>query len=139
VEARVRKGKVMRRRFLFEDISMLVVEGKERPEIWEREVLRMVMCGPKEKKPELRGPGKERAWRAGRVERESCDTEVRAGTERLWRAGRANRSRYFARERRGKSRVVRAGRYWMWKTPLVHSRRGKESIVTFSVGGGPLK
>jgi hypothetical protein len=34
VEARVRKGKVMRWRFLFEDISMLVVEGKERPEIW---------------------------------------------------------------------------------------------------------
>jgi hypothetical protein len=39
--------------------------------------------------PDLRGPGKERAWRAGRVQRESWNTEVRAGTERVWRAGRS--------------------------------------------------
>jgi hypothetical protein len=35
--------------------------------------------------------------------------------------------------------VVRAGRYWMWKNQLVHSREGKESIVTFEMGRGPLK
>ena len=121
----------MWRRFLFEIISMPLVEGKERPEISEREVLRMEM------EPELSGPGKERARRAGRVEKErESDTDVRVGTERVWRAGRASRSRACKCERRGKSRVVRAGRYRILKNQLVRSSEGKEIIASFEVGGG---
>jgi hypothetical protein len=79
----VRYGNVMPWRFLLEDISMLVAEGKERPEIWEREVFLMVIRGPNEKKPEMKGEGKVSVSKAGRVMRVKTDIDVRAGTERV--------------------------------------------------------
>lgn len=74
MEVNAWEGKVRYWRFLLDDISMLVAEAKERSVIWEREVFRMLIRGPNEKRPEVSGAGKVSFCKAGRV--------VRAGTER---------------------------------------------------------